>query len=235
MATSTTQTIKEKIKAATSAGPARTTKADKSKTKASAAQKEQARKARTGARIAKEGTKTAKTKKKVESAPIATTNTSELVGIGGVSFRAADFITGDIWTPNPAIPAIDEATHEAQLTQAQGQGRSIAVAAQNLKNIQGLHGLEGQSVDIAIAAKANDTRYAKLEGADIDYQSQIQANGEKTQKLAQATAKHQSATRETGYTNELISMKDENFQLEIQQARMTLNEKTARFKAMLTS
>ena len=57
----------------------------------------------------------------------------------------------------------------------------------------------------------------------------------KSEKLLQATAKHQAAQRETGYTNELIGMKDENFQLEIQQARTLLNEKTARFKAQLAA
>jgi len=205
--------------------------------KATAAQKEQARKARAGARIANSAKETTKAKKSVktpdQSASIAPATRSELVGIGGVSFLAADYITGDIWTPNAAIPAIDEATYEAQLTQAQGQGRSIQVASQNLKNIQGLHGLEGQSIDIAISAKANDTRYAKLEGADIDYQAQVQTNGEKTQKLAQAAAKHQAATRETGYMDELIGMKDENYQLEISQARLVLNEKSARFKALI--
>lgn len=224
MASSTYQALKQKAAA-------------KKTPKASAAQKTQARKARAGARIANAGKSKIATKKTVKtpkaSAPVAARSASELAGIGGVSFQAADYITGDIWAPNPAIPAIDEATYEAQLTQAQGQGRSIEVASQNLKNINGLHKLEGQAVDIAITAKGNETKYAKLEGADIDYQTQVAVNGEKSQKLAQAIAKHEAATRETGYTNELIGMKDENFQLEIQQARTLLNEKTARFKAQL--
>lgn len=233
-------------KAAATAEKTKTTKAKS--TKATAAQKEQARKARAGARAAK-ATKEKKTvkdavkdtvkdvfnKKNTSASPsaVATRNASDLAGIGGVNFAAADYITGDIWVPNPAIPAIDEATYEAQLTQAQGQSRSIEVAAQNLKNINGLHKLEGQSVEIAITAKANETRYAKLEGGEIALQTQLQANGEATEKLTQATAKHQAAQRETGYTTDLIGLKDQNFQLEIQQAQTVFAEKAARYRAQL--
>ena len=109
--------------------------------KASAAQKTQARKARAGARIAngkKPVTKKSKATTSKTSAPVVVNHASDLAGVGGVNFFAADYITGDIWTPNPMIPAIDEATYESQLTQAQGQGRSIEVASQNLKNINGL-------------------------------------------------------------------------------------------------
>ncbi len=209
--------------------------------KATAAQKEQARKARSGARIANEtkAQKSAGTEAKPTTAPrastsdITTAHRSELAGYGGVDFRAADYMTGDIWKPDDRTPAIDEATYETYRTQAEGQSRSIEVASLNLKNINGLHKLEGQTVDIAIAAKSNETRYAKLEGTEIDYQTQLQVNGEKTQKLMQATAKHESATRETGYTNELIGMKDQSFQLEIEQARSMFSERSARFRAQL--
>jgi hypothetical protein len=208
--------------------------------KASAAQKEQARKARAGARIAKGGNRT----KKSVTAPKATTPTtthvptatrSELAGTGGVSFVAADYMTGDIWVPDSRIPAIDEATYESLKTQAEGQSRSIEVAGLNLKNIAGLHRLEGQTIDIAIAAKSNETRYAKLEGADIGLRTQLQTNGEATQKLMQATAKHEAAQRETGYTTDLIGLKDQNFQLEIEQARNMFSEKSARYRAQLAA
>jgi hypothetical protein len=143
-------------------------------------------------------------------------------------------MTGDIWVPDSRIPAIDETVYEQRKTQAEGQSRSIEVASLNLKNIAGLHKLEGQTVDIAIAAKSNETRYAKLDGADIGLRTQLQANGEATQKLMQATAKHEAATRETGYTTELIGLKDQNFQLDIEQARTLFSEKSARYRAQLT-
>lgn len=209
--------------------------------KASAAQKEQARKARAGARIANQAKGKQTSSSNATAAPssqgssnITTAHRSDLAGYGGVDFRAADYMTGDIWKPDDRIPAIDEATYESWKTQADGQSRSIEVASLNLKNIAGLHKLEGQTVDIAIAAKSNETRYAKLEGAEIGYQTQLQANGEATQKLIQATAKHEFATRETGYTNELLGMKDSNFQLEIQQARARFQELSARFSAQLS-
>ena len=208
--------------------------------KASAAQKEQARKARTGARIAKANKEAASSSKpasstsNASSSQITTANRSELAGYGGVDFRAANYMTGDIWVPDSRIPAIDEATFEKHKTTAEGQSRSIEVASLNLKNIQGLHKLEGQTVDIAIAAKGNETRYAKLEGAEIGYQTQVQLNGQANQQLLQATAKHEAASRETGYTNELIGLKDSNFQLEIQQARARFQELSARFSAQLS-
>ena len=212
--------------------------ASKSKPKASAAQKEQARKARAGARAAgksrqKKSVVTPKSQPATTSTTTITRSASDLAGVGGVSFQAADYITGDIWTPNPAIPAIDETLYEQQKTQAEGQSRAIEVASLNLKNIGTLHKLEGQAVDIAITAKGNETKYAKLEGAEIGLQTQIQANGEATEKLMQAEAKHQAAQRETGYTNELIGLKDQNFQLEIEQARNVFSEKSARYRAVL--
>ena len=209
------------------------------KPKATEAQKEQARKARKGADIAKSKKKVGTKKTAPTTAPVPTTpnlttrNASELEGIGGVSFRAADYITGDIWVPNPAIPAIDEATHEKYKTQAEGQARSLEVASLNLKNINTLHKLEGQAAEIATTKKANETKWAKLEGAEIAYQAQLQANGEAQQRLIQATAKHQAATRETDYTTQLIGLKDQNFQLDIQQAQTMFNEKAARYQAAL--
>ena len=208
------------------------------KPKASAAQKEQARKARKGASLAgkkrittpKQTTHTAPTAPNLSTAPA-----SELSGIGGVSFQAADYITGDIWTPNPAIPSIDEATYEAQKTQAEGQSRAIEVAAINLRNINGLHKLEGQAVDIAITAKSNQTKYAKLEGSEIDYQTQLQLNGEKSEKLAQATDAYQFAVRESGYRRELIGLRDENYQISIRQEQTLFNEKAARYQAALAA
>ena len=210
--------------------------------KATAAQKEQARKARAGARIAKanseakdKGTKpTSTAKTPTNTGIIPTAKASELAGIGGVSFRAADYMSGDIWVPDSRIPSIDETTYERHKTQAEGQSRSIEVASLNLKNISGLHRLEGQSVDIAIAAKANETRYAKLEGAEIDFQTQIQANAEKSEKLSQATDNYQLSARETGYRRELIGLKDENYQLDIQQARSMFAEKSSRYQAQLS-
>jgi hypothetical protein len=209
--------------------------------KASSAQKEQARKARAGARVARGSNRTKKSvaTPKATATPTSTKLTtatrSDLAGIGGVSFVAADYITGDIWTPNPAIPAIDEATYEAQKTQAEGQARSLEVASLNLRNINSLHKLEGQAVDIAITAKSNETRYAKLEGAEIGFQTQLQANGEATQRLMQAQAKHEAAQRETGYTTELIGLKDQNFLVDIEQARTLFNEKSARYRAQLAA
>ena len=202
--------------------------------KASAAQKEQARKARKGAEIARNGTAS----RKVVATPTRTSATttassSELSGIGGVSFAAADYITGDIWKPDDRIPAIDEGTYENWKTKAEGQKRSIEVASLNLSNINGLHKLEGQSVDIAISAKSNQTRYAKLEGADLDYQTQVQLNGAKSQKLTQAIAAHEFAGRETGYLDSLIADSDSNYQLRIQQAQNVLAEKSARYRAQL--
>jgi hypothetical protein len=207
--------------------------------KASAAQKEQARKARAGARVASGTTRSkisvpSATKTPASTSSAHTATRSNLAGVGGVSFVASDYMTGDIWVPDARIPAIDEATYEARKTQAEGQSRSIEVASLNLKNIAGLHKLEGQAVDIAIAAKGNETRYAKLEGAEIGLQTQLQANGEATQRLMQAQAKHEAASRETGYTSELIGLKDQNFQLEIQQAQTLFSEKSARYRAQLT-
>lgn len=207
--------------------------------KATAAQKEQARKARAGARIAKEkqtkATATPKAQKTTEKpSNITTANRSDLAGTGGVNFRAADFINGDIWKPDDRIPAIDEATYESWKTQAQGQARSIEVASLNMKNIDSLHKLEGQAADISITAKNTETKWAKLEGAEIAYQTQLQVNGEASQKLTQATESHQMAERETGYRRELIGLKDQNFQLEIEQARTMFSEKSARYRAQLS-
>ena len=94
--------------------------------KASAAQKEQARKARKGAEAAAQNrgqvTVPKASTQPARTAPnLTTASASELFGIGGVSFVAADYITGDIWTPNPAIPSIDETTYEQYKTQAEGQ------------------------------------------------------------------------------------------------------------------
>ena len=209
------------------------------KPKASAAQKEQARKARKGAEVAAQNKREVTTPKAstqtARTAPnLTTASARELSGIGGVSFQAADYITGDIWTPNPAIPSIDETTYEQHKTQAEGQARSLEVAGLNLRNINSLHKLEGQAVDIAITAKSNETRYAKLEGAEIDFQTQVQANGEKSEKLAQATDAYQFATRESGYRRELIGLRDEDYQISIQQEQSLFNEKAARYRAQLS-
>jgi len=209
--------------------------------KATDAQKTQARKARTGADLARNGgvkskAKVSTPKATTTAAPanITTASASDLAGTGGVNFRAADYISGDIWTPDERIPAIDEATYENRKTQAEGQARSLEVASLNLRNVNSLHKLEGQTADIAITAKTTETKWAKLEGAEIDYQAQLQNNGEKSQRLTQATAAHQMAGRETGYQQELIGLKDQNFQLEIEQARNVFSEKSARYRAQLS-
>lgn len=202
--------------------------------KASKAQIEQARKARRGAKLAKEGGTTRKTITTPTAASTAPAkSSSELAGIGGVSFSASDYMTGDIWVPDERIPAISEAVYESRKTKAEGQKRSIEVASLNLSNIQGLHKLEGQSIDIAIAAQTNQTRYAKLEGAEIDYRTQVAVNGAKSQKLTQAVAAHEFSQRETGYLGSLIKDRDSSYQLQIQQAETVLSEKSARYQAQL--
>ena len=75
----------------------------------------------------------------------------------------------------------------------------------------------------------------KLEGAEIDFQTQLQANGEKSEKLAQATDAYQFATRESGYRRELIGLRDENYQISIQQEQNLFNEKAARYRAQLAA
>jgi len=202
--------------------------------KASKAQIAQARKARQGAKLAREGTtgrKTVSTPTKA-SAP-ATKPSSDLAETGGVSFSASDYMTGDIWIPDGRIPSIDEAVYEARKTKAEGQKRSIEVAALNLSNINGLHKLEGQAVDISITAQTNQTKYAKLEGAQIDYQTQVAVNGAKSQKLTQAVAAHEFSQRETGYLDSIITDRDSSYQLQIQQAQTVLSEKSARYQAQL--
>ncbi|MGD1866250.1 MAG: hypothetical protein ACFB0D_17000 [Phormidesmis sp.] len=157
------------------------------------------------------------------------------IAVGGdVSFSASELMPGDIWAANSAIPALDEATYAAQKAQAEAQRRAIEVASLNLQNINDLHKLERQSIDVAISTKTNETRNAQLAGAGIDYQTQLEVNGEKSQHLAQSAARHQAATRETGYADQLISLKDQNFELEIQQAQNVFAEKAARYRAQLT-
>ena len=151
-----------------------------------------------------------------------------------VNFVATDHMSGDIWQPNSAIPSLDEATYATQKAQAEGQRRALEVASLNLENINSLHQLERQSIDVAISTQMNKTRSAQLTGAEIDYQRQLAVNGEKSQHLEQATAKHEAAIRETGYADQLIALKDQNFELEIQQAQNVFAEKAARYRAQLT-
>ena len=107
------------------------------KPKASAAQKEQARKARKGASIAANGKRKITTPKASAptptAAPLATADRSQLVGGGGVAFRAADYMSGDIWVPDARIPAIDESTYEQHKTRAQGQSDLSKWLASTLK------------------------------------------------------------------------------------------------------
>jgi len=157
------------------------------------------------------------------------------IAVGGdVSFSAGELMPGDIWAVGSTIPTLDEATYAAQKAQAEAQRRAIEVASLNLKNINDMHELERQSIEVAISAKTNETRSAQLTGTGIDYQTQLEMNGEKSQHLAQAAAKHQAATRETGYADQLIALKDQNFELEIQQAQNVFAEKAARYRAQLT-
>ncbi|MEL6816132.1 MAG: hypothetical protein AAFP03_15190 [Cyanobacteria bacterium J06598_3] len=260
--TSAAKTNSAKTNSAKTSAAKKTTKKETTKkgvTKATAAQKEQARKARAGARIAEENSQA--TRQAMTPPPatpsqmaLATANPSELasaeenamtahgdsLGIASTeasidsSFLAANYTSGDIWSPNAAIPAIDEATYHARKTQAEGQRRAIEVANLNLKNINDLQQLESQHVEVAISAKTTETRAAQLAGADIDYQRQVELNGEKSQQLMQASAKHEAATRETGYTRQLIDLKDQNFDLEIQQAQTVFAQKAARYRAQLT-
>ncbi|MEL6604824.1 MAG: hypothetical protein AAFP20_16555 [Cyanobacteria bacterium J06614_10] len=151
----------------------------------------------------------------------------------GTDFLAANCISDDIWVPSAAIPEIDEATYRAQRAQAEAQRRAIEVASLNLKNINDLHQLERQSIDVAISTKENETRQAQLTSANIDYQTQLERNGEKGQYLRQATARREAATRESDYTDQLIALKDQNFELDIQQAQSAFSEKAARYRAQL--
>jgi len=152
----------------------------------------------------------------------------------GTNFRAADLIKGEMWTPNADIPGLDEKSYAAQKAQAESQRRAIEVAKLNLQNINDMHQLERESINVAISAKENETRNAQLAGTDIDYQTQLEMNGAKSQQLAQAASRHQAAVRETGYTDQLIDLKDQNFELEIQQAQSVFAEKAARYRAQLT-
>lgn len=149
-------------------------------------------------------------------------------------FLAADCINDNIWSPSAAIPSLDEATYVAQKEQAEAQRRAIEVASLNLKNMNDLHRLEKQSIDVAISTKENETRSAQLANAEIDYQIQLETNGEKSQSLRQAVARKESATRESDYADQLIALKDQNFELDIQQAQNVFAEKAARYRAQLT-
>ena len=97
-----------------------------------------------------------------------------------------------------------------------------------------LHRLERQSIDVAISQKENETRSAQLAGADIDHQVQLENNGERSQHLRQATARKAAAMRESDYAEQLIELKDQNFELDIQQAQNVFAEKAARYRAQLT-
>lgn len=168
------------------------------------------------------------------SQPQPTTDASNLTVGSGTRFLASELAAENIWAANTAIPTLDEATYAAQKAQAEAQRRAIEVASLNLQNINDLHELERQSIDVAISAKTNEIRTAQLAGTGIDYQTQLEVNAEKSQHLAQAVAKHQAATRETGYADQLIALKDQNFELEIQQAQNVFAEKAARYRARLT-
>lgn len=179
----------------------------------------------------------APTEAPTETAPTAKPMQTKLAGMavgGEVSFAADALMPGDIWSASSAIPTLDEATYAAQKAQAEAQRRAIEVASLNLKNINDLHELERQSIEAAIGAKTNETRNAQLTAAGIDYQTQLEMNGEKSQHLSQAAAKHQAASRETGYADQLIALKDQNFELEIQQAQNVFADKAARYRAQLT-
>ncbi|MEO0708000.1 MAG: hypothetical protein AAF050_20370 [Cyanobacteria bacterium J06649_5] len=149
-------------------------------------------------------------------------------------FAAADCLSADIWVPSANIPALDEATYASQKAQAEAQRRAIEVANLNLKNMNDLHQLERRSLDVAISTKENETRTAQLTNADIDYQTQLEINGEKSEQLNQAAARREAAARETGYTDQLISLKDQNFELDIQQAQDVFAQKAAHYRAQLT-
>ena len=136
--------------------------------------------------------------------------------------------------PSAAIPGLDEATYQAKKEQAEAQRRAIEVASLNLKNINDLHRLEQQSIDVAISTKQNETRSAQLTNADIEYQIQLESNGESSQQLRQAIARKEAATRESDYADQLIALKDQNFELDIQQAQNIFAEKAARYRAQLT-
>lgn len=162
------------------------------------------------------------------------TSPESINSIQTTNFIAANYATDSIWQPNAAIPTLDEADYATQKAQAEGQRRALEVASLNLENINSLHQLERQSIDIATSAQVNATHQAQLSGAEIDHQTQLEINGEKSQHLKQAGAKHQAAIRETGYADQLISLKDQNFELEIQQAQNVFAEKAARYRAQLT-
>ncbi|MEM9945648.1 MAG: hypothetical protein AAF810_06245 [Cyanobacteria bacterium P01_D01_bin.36] len=149
-------------------------------------------------------------------------------------FRAIDCVGDDVWQPSAAIPELDEATYKAQKAQAEAQRRAIEVASLNLQNINDLHQLEQQSIDVAISVKNNETRSADLSGAEIERRIQLEANGEKSQLLRQATAKREAATRESDYVDQFITLKDQNFELDIQQAQDVFAQKAARYRAQLT-
>jgi len=219
--------------------------------KATAAKKESARKSKRGTRTAKPRASKASqlmtTPPETEAVPqptaqmASTLAAADEVGhasenpasVDGDDLMTADPMTKDIWVPGAAIPSIDEATYKVRKEQAEGQRRAIEVASLNLKNMNDLHQLEGQKINVAISAKTNETQNAKLAGVDIEYQTQLQVNGEKSQQLAQASAKHDSAARETGYTEQLLNLKDQNFELEVQQAQNVFAEKASRYRAQL--
>lgn len=161
-------------------------------------------------------------------------NTTEQSGSGSLGFLASDCINDDFWVPSAAIPALDEATYQARKSQAEAQRRAIEVARLNLQNIDDLHKLERQNIDVAISTKENETRTAQLTSADIDHRIQIEANGEKSEQLRQAAARREASARESDYTDQLIALKDQNFELDIQQAQNVFAEKAARYRAQLT-
>ncbi|MEM9148977.1 MAG: hypothetical protein AAGB19_00700 [Cyanobacteria bacterium P01_F01_bin.3] len=150
------------------------------------------------------------------------------------NFLAADCVSDSIWSPDVAVPTLDEATYKAQKAQAEAQRRAIEVASLNLQNIKDLHQLERQSIDVEISMKENEARSAQLVGVDIERQIQLEVNDEKSQHLRQAAARKDAATRESDYADQLIALKDQNFELDIQQAQNVFAEKAARYRAQLT-
>ena len=234
----------EKSTAKTAATATTATTTVKTAHKATAAQKEQARKARAGARIAKSSTQKAQQAIAAFAQPpadaSAISNTASANAApnprDGEPIRAlADGCTTEnVWTPSAAIPSLDQATYESHKTLAAGQQRALEIARINLKNMNELRQLESQEVEVAISRKATETQYAKLEGEALTHQMQVEINGERSQQLEQAVAKRATAVRETEYTKQLLSLKEQNFELEVQQAQNIFSEKAARYRAQLS-
>lgn len=158
--------------------------------------------------------------------------TKEISGV--MDFRAAAYLPSDIFEGSPNIPSITEGESEKRIEHIKGQARAVEVAKENFKVAEKLHQAEEGASKAEFARVKADTGWSKFREAEILFQTQELKTLTTAQQKIQAQDRLDFDSGETVFLKQVLDLKTEGMQVDLQHATDLLELKRQTFANELT-